>query len=422
MKIGKISEFGCRIPFFLIMLIAPAFLTPFSSASDAKQAGRNKTIAEFEPAFAVRAATCITCHAKIQPSCITDFGYGNAYFFGTKTGDAKFGHFDGHVYGDFYGSEPNKTGWLTAEIAKQIIVPKAVFNFDLPAAGAKLARQFYKEPLQTKTLAEYLRALEKQKAAPATVIEKDEVYIGAPDVATLEARFEIATGSDITLKYLKAGGASPELKGIGLNPDKRFFTNTGDIVCDGDLLLHGTVFLNHATLATTNGCRIYATGPIFLQDEVIYRNLHPGADNANLQLVSAAAIFLGVGDKSCDPAFKDSPLSRRLFSGYAVTTFMTREAVKRAVAPQAIGKELYEQGKLIPSLEDAGCKNDSIGFSRLILNAPLVHNRYKGSFKGLVIAEFALFRLSKENLEFDPVFKKVPVLPRLLDPDYLEVK
>ncbi|MDM7996484.1 MAG: hypothetical protein QUT30_12475 [Acidobacteriota bacterium] len=38
--------------------------------------GLNPAITEFEPAVAVRAAGCITCHAKIRPGIITDFGYG----------------------------------------------------------------------------------------------------------------------------------------------------------------------------------------------------------------------------------------------------------------------------------------------------------------------------------------------------------
>ncbi|MGD0101369.1 MAG: hypothetical protein ABSC60_13565, partial [Acidobacteriota bacterium] len=83
---------------------------------------------------------------------------------------------------------------------------------------------------------------------------------------------------------------------------------------------------------------------------------------------------------------------------------------------------IYDQGKRIPSLEDASCHDDTISFSRLLLNAPQVHSRYKGPFRGLVIAEVALFRLSKSTFEFDPVFKRVPILPVLRDSDYLQLK
>jgi hypothetical protein len=394
---------------------------PSSVIPEGEQRSVNPVIAEFEPALAIRASACITCHARIQPSIITDFGFGDRYFFGNPAGGGKFGTFDGHVYGDFYGSEPNKTGWLTAEIGKKIVVPEASFDFDLVAAGAKLASQ-YKQPLQAATLAQYLRELEKQKKTPATVIEKQTVFIGAPTAAALEARFNIVPGSDEKLRYFKTDSTSPGIKGIGLSSSKDFYTNTTEVVCDGDLLVRGTLYLNQATISTKTGCRIYCTGPVFMQGGITYKNRNTSLDQTNLQLVSAQAILLGVGDKSCDSTYKDSPLSRRLVSGYAVSTFMTREASRSSTAPQTWGKGIYTQGKLIPDLEDAGCRNDTISFSRLLLNAPQVHSRYRGDFKGLVIAEFALFRLGKSNFEFDPVFKKVPVLPRLKDSDYLLVK
>lgn len=392
-----------------------------ADSSQAKPPAVNPAIAEFEPALAVRTSACITCHAKVHSGYITDFGYGNSYFFGKQVGGSRFGSFDGSIYGDFYGSEPNKTGWLTAEISGKVVVPTARFDFDLSAAGAKLA-DGYRRPLEAKTLAEYLRALEAQKAKPATIIEKGGVFIGAPTTATLEARFKIKQGSNVHVKYVKNDSTSPDLKGIELAPGQSFYTNSGEVRCDGDLFIRGTLFLNRVAVATKSGCRIYSTGPIFVQDAITYRSLDGLSDTANLQLVSSEAILLGLGDKSCDSSAKDSPLSRRLISGYAITSFFTRDASSRSVSPKDFGQRIYDQGKLIPALEDAGCRDDTLGFSRLLVNAPQVHNRYKGKFKGLVIAEVALFRLGKSTFEFDPIFKKVPVLPMLRDSDYLEVK
>jgi hypothetical protein len=238
----------------------------------------------------------------------------------------------------------------------------------------------------------------------------------------LEARFGIVPGSGVQSKFLKSDGASPEISGIALNSSKDYYTNTGEVVCDGDLFLRGTLFLNEASVSTKNGCRIYVTGPIFLQKGVTYRTPGGTPDEANLQLVSAQAILAGVGDRSCDATSAGSPLSRRLASGYAVSTFFTREAEGKAISPQTLGQSIYAEGKLIAALEDAGCHDDTIPFSRLLLNAPLVHSRYKGEFKRRVIAEFALFRLSLSTYAFDPVFKRVPVLPVLKDTDYLHVK
>jgi hypothetical protein len=414
-KISELRNRHCFLLLFLFGLIIACF-------AGQKDSPTNAAIAEFEPAIAVRASTCIACHAKINPSCITDFGFGDPYFFGKPGGGAKFGTFDGHIYGDFYGGEPNKTGWLTAEIGGKIIVPKAGFDFDLKAAGSKLDKSNYQEALQAASLAQYLQALENRKTKPASVIEKKKIFIGAPDADTIEARFGIARGAGEQFKYIKNDRSSPDISGIGLNPGKEYYTNAQEIVCDGDLFVRGTLFLNRATVATRNGCRIYATGPIFVQNAVAYRNLGGPADNTNLQLVSAQAILLGVGDKSCDATSTESPLSRRLVSGYAVSTFMTRASAGKSISPQELGKSVYAQGKLIAALEDAGCHNDSIGFTRLLLNAPRIHSRYKGAFKGLAIAEIALFRLGKSNFEFDPVFKTVPVLPRLKDSDYLQIQ
>ena len=329
-----------RHPSFLICLLGLTVLSfvglkngpasaDTSGQAAAKRTSVNAAIAEFEPALAVRTSACITCHTKIRPAYITDFGYGDSYFFGKPGGGSRFGPFDGSIYGDFYGSEPDKTGWLTAEMGNLVIVPKAGLDFDLSAAGAKLS-EAYRKPLQAKTLAEYLRALEAQKPNPATIVEKSQVFIGAPTAATLEARFRISPDAAVKLKFIKNDAASPEITGIEPGLGGSFFTNTGEVVCDGDLLVRGTLFLNRATIATGGGCRMYATGPVFVQNAITYRNLGGAPDKANLQLVSAEAILLGVGDKSCDASAKDSPLSRRLVSGYAVSSYFTRDASRRS--------------------------------------------------------------------------------------------
>lgn len=407
-----------------MLLMVLCFAIYGKDPTPAKQGkpGVNAAIAEFEPALAIRASGCITCHATIRPSYITDFGYGNRYFFGHPGQSGKFGSFNGSVYGDFYGDPryPNTTGFLTAHIEKSVIVPEAPLDFDLSAAGGKIASQSsYKQSLRATSLAEYLQALEKQKDAPAAIIEKKRVFIGAPDSETLLARFNVQPGSGPHFKYIKNETSSPDIAGIGLwlETSKKFYTNIGDVTCDGDLLVPGTLFLNRLNLTTKNGCRIYATGPIFVQNAINYKG-----SRANLQLVSSQAILMGVGDKSCEASDKESPLSRRLVSGYAVSTYLTREGAKRSMTPEELGKRIYAEGTLIPSLEDATCQADTPAFSRLLLVAPLVHSRYQGQFKGIVIAEVVLFRLGKSTFEFDPVFKEVPTLPILKDTDYLQVK
>ncbi len=433
-------DFGLanRLP-VLVILCAPLFLiflaylggNPAPSIAEASAPAKegkssvNAAIYEFEPALALRTSACITCHAKIRSAYITDFGYGDSYFFGKAAEGSSLSSFNGSVYGDFYGAEPQKTAWLTATIDGSIIVPKASFDFNLSAlAGSGLAGQpAYRDPLKATSLAKYLQALENQKAHPAPIIEKTGVFIGAPSAATLEARFGIAPGSNVSFKYLKSDpGASPNVSGIGPSAGKDYYTNTSEVICDGDLFVRGTLFLNRLVLSTRNGCRIYATGPIFVQNAVMQKSSSNAANDANLQLVSSEAILLGTGDKSCDPKSSESPLSRRLVSGYAVSTFFTRNALSKSIAPKEAGQSIYNQAKSIASLEDASCHDDSIGFSGMLLNAPIVHSRYKGKFKGLVIAEVALFPPGYADFEFDRVFKRVPVLPLLKDADYLAIQ
>lgn len=399
--------------------------TAYQSTSLSAKWTPNDAIVGLKPALAVRASGCITCHAKIHSNYITDFGYGDNYFFGNPGGGGSLGPFNGNIYGDFYGAEPNKTAWLTAKIDGEIIVPQTRFDFNLSdAAQAGIVGQSaYQQALGATSLAQYLRAVENQKPNPATVIEKKKIFIGAPDIETLEARFGIAPGSDVAFKYIKTDdNNSPDIKGIALSPQKDYYTNVQEISCDGDLFIRGTLFLNKPLIETKSGCRIYATGPIFLQNTVQYKSYESADERGNLQLVSAEAVLLGIGDKNCKTTENDSPISTRLLSSYALSSFITRDANRRSINPQKFSQNIYDRAKRISALEDASCHDDTLSFSGLLLNAPQVHSRYKGEFKGVVIAEFALFRLGQSSFTFDPVFTKVPVLRLLKDSDYLLVQ
>ncbi|MBN1833825.1 MAG: hypothetical protein JW896_17115 [Deltaproteobacteria bacterium] len=186
--------------------------------------------------MALRASGCLTCHAEIGSNYITDFGYGSSYFFANPASKNEVGIFNGHIYGDFI-AEPGKSSWLTAELKKEIIVPDAPVDFDLAkAAGDTISdKSSYEEALKAGSLAEYLRALESQKDKPAPVIEKNKVFIGACDRTTLEARFGIKSGDHVDFKYIKNDPTSPEVNGIELNQDGKYYTNAGEVICDGDL-------------------------------------------------------------------------------------------------------------------------------------------------------------------------------------------
>lgn len=385
--------------------------------------GTNRAILEYEPAAAVRASGCITCHAEFSSTYITDFGYDSPWFFANPESKNKVGIYNGHIYGDFI-AEPGKTGWLTADFKKHVIVPEAPVEFDLESASrdSLTDKAFYREALKASSLGEYIRALESKKSNPAPVIEKKRVFIGAPDTATLEAGFEIDPNDKVGLKYRKDDPeTSPEMKGIEPGNDGNYYTNTGEIVCDGDLFVRGILFLNQPAIDTERGCRIYAAGPVYLQGEITFKDRGYSGGKGNLQLVSTEAIFLGVGTQKCHTAEKIDPMALRLLKTPARPSIFTRAAFRQNIPPHEFTQHLYDTAALAP-LEDSSCHDETIAFSRLLLNAPVINSRYSGKFKGLVIAEYALFWQGKTDFEFDPVFKEVPVLPILRDSDYLWIE
>ncbi|MEJ2110421.1 MAG: hypothetical protein P8Z37_10995 [Acidobacteriota bacterium] len=169
-------------------------------------------------------------------------------------------------------------------------------------------------------------------------------------------------------------------------------------------------------IRTNTGCRLYATGPIFLQGPITY--IDSNLDHANLQLVSSEAVFLGTGQKKCRS--EGDPLDSRLLKTPALTSLFTRSADNRGIKPEAFMQSLYDKASLVP-LEDSSCQDSALSLSRLLINAPIVHSRYSGKFRGVLIAEFALFWQAKSSYEFDPVFRDVPILPLLKESDYLHV-
>jgi hypothetical protein len=241
-------------------------------------------------------------------------------------------------------------------------------------------------------------------------------------VETLESGFGIKHWDNTGIKYIKNDPVqSPELKGIDPGNDRKYYTNRGEIICDGDLFIRGMLLLNKPIIDTISGCRIYVTGPVFLQKEITYKNSGNTYDKSNLQIVSTEAIFLGVGREKCKDNSKTDPMALRLLKTPALPSIFTRTAFRQDISPQKLMQALYDKTKLVP-LEDSSCHDSTIGFSRLLLNAPIIHSRYSGRFKGVVIAEFALFRQGKTRLEFDPIFKEVPVLPLLKESDYFMVE
>lgn len=417
-----------------------------------------------QPALAVRGMGCISCHATVDSTVVTDFAKGSPY---------DIANHQPFNYGSsnpekFYSDHTDFTkkgisgSWITSKISGNIIVPSINLGFDSNVEVQKLLKDYpnwintyfagtytteqinaiidkikanpqYNVPSSAQ-LKDYIQAVESQKVAPATVIEKSTVRIAAPTAAVILQRAAMGAGEKI--KFLKNNQAtSPALSGIELQSGGYYQNASGEVVCDGDLIVDGTLFLNNLVLKTDDGCRIMATGPIFLQGPITYQRIDTTRPEnyTNLQLVSARFISLGVGKTHCEDANNpgwysnnaksiQNPFAHR-FDTYGSYTRSTGKDAALFASDKAYN--LAEMNKIV-GLQDASCQGGTtprqVNMERLLVNAPRIDSRYTGQFNGVIISEVALFSLSKFTFKYDNIFDRVPVLPILMPSDFLEVK
>ncbi len=374
-----------------------------------------------EPSLAVRGIGCASCHLKSNSKLITDFGFGSDYFFG-KNALAVGGNpleSPHSFYSDHGGAS------LTTAQLKEIVVP----NQNLPFAVSSFMTAASANPVQAaaQTLEQYVKAVNPA----STVVTKNQIFIGAPSADVLVARTGILATTETT--YIKNQDSSPVLS--GLVKTGSYYTAT-TLVCDGDLVIKGTLYIKDLNLHTNDGCRIHVTGPIFINGKITYTQQTPGTtNNTNLQLVSSTWINMGVGLSHCEsnPGYPTnvSAWYRTHGASSGLTPFSHRIVTHPAKSRtgQQNGAALQSLQSAIIGFQDASCRKSIASeapreehFERLLLNAPRVDSRYTGQFTGVIIAETVLMSLSSFSFTFDSVFSRVPVLPLLLPTDYLVVK
>ncbi|MGZ3769792.1 MAG: Ig-like domain-containing protein [Bdellovibrio sp.] len=419
---------------------------------------------DLKPALAVRGPACMSCHANIDSALVTDFGKGSPYDI-AKHPPFSYGTTNPYwYYGDHTGFSPTSISgsWITSTINGTVTVPATTLGFDSAVEIKKLTdaypgwmnavypNQYTADQINsvvTATLAkpeynlastaklmDFVKAIESHKATPASVEEKATVYIGAPSAKTILLRADITDGTK--LKFIKNNQTtSPSLSGIDLQSGG-YYQNSSTVVCDGDLVVDGTLFLNNLVLKTDDGCRIMTTGPIFVQGPITYQRIDTTrAENyTNLQLSSARFISLGIGTSNCEnkdtnpgwysssPNDIQNPFAHR-YDRYGTFTRLT--GIDATLLAQDKAYNVAEASKIV-GLKDASCYGGSaprqISLERLLLNAPRVDSRFTGQFNGVVISEAALFSLSKFTFKYDSVFDHVPILPILLPDDFFVVK
>lgn len=374
-------------------------------------------VQSLKPALAIRGIGCIQCHAKVNSNFITDFGFGDSYYFNQNIGTGSW------KSGGVYGDHGQSTKLLNLMSSIKFIVPKAA----LPASVSTTTN--------TKTLQEYLSSQLSVSTYEGTKlvkpIEFKKVFIGAPASNDIITAFNMK--DDERLKYFKNSEDSGTLS--GLVDLGTHFKNETPLVCEGDVAIKGPLLLENLEVNTTNGCRLYVMGSVFIFGTITH--IHSD-ERRNLQITSTESINLGLGlthkdGVFCEPnsnyarkltGYDQSSLVTRYLTSWPVPSFSTRAYIDA----KTLGTKIISDSKLIETTSgifmDASCRAEgrSVSFERLLLNAPAIHSRYLGNFIGTIISEYSIMSLGKFKFEYDKVFDKVPVLPMLNHKLYLDLE
>jgi hypothetical protein len=407
------EKLSIAFTFVLILLFQNCSPVSFVAGSDKVAAFDEDVVRSLEPTLAVRGLGCIECHAKIDSSVISDYGYKNDYFFA------------GHLGGDWwksgspYGDHGQNLKTVEFSSNAKFFVPKVSFTQEL------------KDKTGSDSLVEYVRsqlALSSYTTSQNTpVTELQSVYIGAPTEVQIQSAFGMSSSQ--RMKFSASKEASAALS--GLSDEGTFFRNSGTLVCDGDLALKGPLYFENLHIKTTAGCRLYVMGSVFIYGAITHESTD---ERRNLQITSTHAISMGLGRATnngdyCLPGgewYKNSNVASSFEHRY--TGIWTVPAqMTRGMSPQAFGDKVTAEKNLIEakvgSILDASCRPETrnVSFERILLNAPQVHSRYTGDVKGTIIAEYALISLNSFKFKFDPVFLSVDVLPKIDRSTYLAI-
>lgn len=399
----------------------------------------NTSFLNSSPSLAIRGSSCIACHANIKSDFVTDAGYGSPWFFG-KGGTVNYGN--RAVDLGYYGDHELKSLITMKVTGGSIFVPYAPLGI-----SSVTSSQFFNpngvSPADATNQANLKRVvesgitlkkyLEYNKAAETTATVKEKtVYIGS-----LSAN-EILSASGINSSNLgevvykpRTGSSITSYSGIGAISSGNFRKVVSTtLACDGDLFIHGNLFMKDVTVRTDQGCRIYVTGVVFVDGTIKYEDINKaqGVDLSNLQIASAVSINLGVGQSHCETSslpysnwYYENCVRTNNVSGDSCNPLLHRyQTYKAPTRNDSAGTAVLDAVKtaanaLGSDLLDATCRGGSdpraVSFERLLLNAPTIHSRYIGDFKGVVVGEVVLFSVGKFSFTFDSVFQRVPLLP-----------
>lgn len=399
-----------------------------------------------EPALAVRGIGCVSCHTQMSSNFVSDLGYStnpshnyyfnqNLYVQGNSPMTWDLGAFGNH--GAIQpGNVLNPATWSTinfiADSNSKMIIPKINLPDMVSQRTGLTSLQSYFQSIFTQS--DYLTT----RTTPVDTYNFIEIN-SITDVRLKEV-FKI-TDSTI-IKFIADSQFSPALSGLNIDSNSKVFSSINStLICDGDLFLDGTLYLENVKIQSINGCRIHATGSIFSHRGLISEAYNSQSLKHNIQLLSARTISLGGGQTQKNNTLCEATQSsgwyydqmfkygnQRNFSSleYRLEDLVVYKGqLKNWPNLDTLKSLILEDANKIPvTLLDASCEPAGrvIEFSRIVMNAPWIMSRYTGNVNGSIIAEVALMSLANFKFKFDPIFKDTSVFPLLRENELLNIE
>lgn len=394
----------------------------------------------FKPAIAIKNGACIFCHSNIKGNIVTDFNFNVSQ--NTFHGLTTYGSGDYVTPGDPYWTGLNGTSaaFGTSYIEGKIYTPKILLgnssktNMESVISTNKPTYFDSMTPVTINTIAEhlnsslahrttdYLNLLFNFSNAHGTftkdlrinprnisIREIKNIKISYPSSANITSFLDNLG----TFKYYKwFEDTSFNLSNFGLRYGNFFGNTPGQIMdCDGDLFVDGPIYLKDLQLRTTNGCRIYSTGTVFIeaQDGLVEREGITFIDitsTSNIQISSAKGILLGLDES-------------------IITSRKAHDSSDYGPSLSTLDSDIakIKDGSNISLLKDAANSGErKVTFSRILLNAPRVDSRYSGDFSGVLITTHSIWSLGHFTYFYDNVFDSIPILPFLSPETFFSVE
>lgn len=190
--------------------------------------------------------------------------------------------------------------------------------------------------------------------------------------------------------------------------------------CYGDVIVQGPLLLVDATILTDDeGCRIYATGTVFIQGSIkAVKSIAATSAEAPLQIASSRAVIVGFSQQSLgtlNGARTNSGvgLIDQNFANGTDNPFLTRHNDNAGSASAALN--MIARDAQVVSLKLLDSSNAyAVGAHKMdhvALSGPYVFSNYSGMLTGAVIADVALF--PQLNFTADRDLKGVAPFPLL---------